>query len=406
MRVIFLRFTVGFVVLSFVGIPPAIAQPVAFKPPPIAIPDARQKDLLAQDIGQIKARLEYIALALRNAKADDGETIVVARKAIVATFKQYREPMYRYEVARQAAGIITPLLELKGVLRQVNVAMGLAKMPYWTIQPALAKMVAHANAGVRYLGWKGYRALIQLQGGKSLQTMLQLLKSGLVKETSPRVVGIMWDVLAMKSGGSGSAVSDKDRLAALAIITGSWRKRCSRVFAGDIAMTEAVGHGVRAAVWHAGMAKADKTRRDAARIVVDAMYCGAKALGSAFKAGELTSPRGMAAETLLWECEKALNDMLGLRHLAGENRIRGVLTNPTLRETLDTAIIRWVHPRTGKVYGVLGWVGVLQKKGIAVETPKTAMFKPAAPPPPPNKGNKPKPPKDSDKPKPKPTPTP
>ncbi len=169
-------------------------------------------------------------------------------------------------------------------------------------------------------------------------------------------------------------------------------------------MTEAVRHGIRAAVWHALMAKADKTRRDAAQMIVDAMYCGAKALGSAFKAGELKSPRGMAAETLLWECEKALNDMLGLRHTAGEIRIRYVLTNPTLRKTLDTAIIRWVHPRTGKVYGVLGWVDLLQEKGIVVETPTSEMFKPAAAPPPPDKGDKTKPPKDSDKPKPKPAP--
>ena len=378
MRVLFLRCAVGLVVLSFAGVLPAVAQVVAFEPPPIDIPEPRRKSLLPQDVKQIQNRLTYIVQALRNAKPTDGEMAVVARAAITGTFKKYPENMYRYEVARHSAVILTPTLALDGAVRQVNVAMALAEMSYGTIQPALETMVAHPNAAVRYLGWQGYEAarpMIQLQGAKSVAVMFKSLEARAEKETSPRVLGVIWDMLAMK-GTTASPVADKDRLRALKIMTASWRKRCKQVYAGNVEMSESVRHGVRAAVEHVSAAKKKGARRDAAQMAVDVAYCAAKALGKAFNAGEMTGPSGMAAETLLWEGEQALNNMLGLRNLSGKRFIREVLTNPRLRNILPAAIIRHVNPRTKRKYGVLAWVDFLKSKGLAVETPTEQMFRP------------------------------
>ena len=362
---------------------PAGAQDAALKWPEIKIPKPRRENLLPQDVQQIKTRLEAIARAIRSAKSGDRDAVVAVHKALDETFKQHHEDMYRFEVARQAAAIITPTLDVGDPLMQVNVAMALSQMPYATIQPALVKMVAHPkNAGVRYLGWQGYQAardLIQRKGKTDIDTMFKSLKARAGKETSPRVLGAMWDMMAMQGSGPGAA-TEKMRIRALGIMAASWRGPCEKVFAGDVEMAEAVRHGVVAAVEHISATKDKDARRDAVQMIVDVTYCAAKAFGKAFSDGELTGPSGRAAKTLLWECEKALNNVLGLRNLSGKRFIREVLTNPSLQNQLNTAIIRWVHPRTKRVYGVLAWVDFLKTKGYAIKTPTEAMFKPASPP--------------------------
>lgn len=395
MRLLFLRCFASFAVFSLAAGSPLAGQPVDFKPPPVDVPKARRGNLLPQDVAQIKARLVYVVKVVGKAEPGNADTIIAARKALTATFEKYGDHIYRYEVARQAAEVVAPTLALPGLLKQINMAMALSQMPYGTIQPALAKMVVHPNAAVRFLGWKGYRAVLdngQLRDGPGLAMMFASLTARSEKDTSPRVLGAIWDVLALDR--SGQAAVDRNHVRAMAILKAPWRRRCGKVLSGDAAVSEAVGEGITAAAWHTGVAQAamqggsdvpaeaKALRRDGAQMIIDMMYCAAKAYGQAFQDGQLDTPAAEAAERLLWESEKALTTVLQLPVYSQEGKfITGVLTTPALRKILPTAIIYHVNPRTKRKYGVLAWVGFLNEKGFGLETPTVEMFKPKVVPP-------------------------
>ena len=177
------------------------------------------------------------------------------------------------------------------------------------------------------------------------------------------------------------------------MMSATWRKRCGQVFAGDAEMTEAIRAGVLAAAQHGGQAhqalKAgdDKTlaalRTDATQMIVDAMYCGAKAYGRALAADATQAPAGLAARTLLYECEKSLNDVVGLGGFKSLKFIHEAL----LKKSADVLILG--APKRSAKYGlgVLTWVQFLNDQGFAIKTPTEAMFKPkgAAPKPAPAK---------------------
>ena len=139
----------------------AVSAPVGLAvPPPLDITessvvgglDSRQK-------GQVGERLKYWGRQSVDADPNDANAIIDARTKALLDYSRINTVAHQDEFARQAAGILTPLLQ-SGIpkddkllsLKLVNVALVLAKMDQVTIEPALKSMVSHSNQAVRYLG--------------------------------------------------------------------------------------------------------------------------------------------------------------------------------------------------------------------------------------------------------------
>jgi len=393
MRVFFLRCTACFVVLSIFASLPAAAQVAlpGFNPPKVDIPAPRRDNPLPQDVAQINARLEYIAKYIRDHKGNDVKGIIAARKAIVATFIQYSSASYRFVVVTQVNKIITPLLALNNGVKQVNVAMALARIDHLSILPTLEKMVAHRSVGVRHIGWRAYPAIWTLAsavGGPQVPKILATIRARCAAETSPRVLGAIWETAGRMEGAGAQVVP---------IMAATWRKQCTRVFAGDVQMIEAVRQGVVAAMQHgarahralvkdvtastkmSAKAKAQLTaiRRDATQMIVDAMYCAAKVYGRSRVADTADDPTGTAAYNLLYECERALNDLLGFSTMNAKKLIHGVMSNVKLRklpkdqgDKLILAVLSWVQ--------TVNEVKADQGGPFGIEEPTEDVFNPNA----------------------------
>ncbi len=381
MRLFFLRCAVCFVALALAASLPAVAQ--AFKPPPVTIEAGSRATLLPQDVQKITAHLTYIAEFIRSDKANDLGELRAACKTIVTTFKNYTEAAYATEDARQDAKIISPQLALTDPVKKINVAMALSSIPSAMLQPVLDKMVADPNVAVRYLGWRGYKGILPLvlaQGGKAATGLFKQAGARAAAETSPRVLAALWRMLAMSS----QDITSPARAKALAIMRATWRKRCSTVYAGDAEMTEAVRAAVVSAGQHAGLAhaalkggankKLAKLRTGATQMILDATYCAAKAYGRALTEETTQTPSGLAAKTLLYECEKSLNDVMGLDGFKALKFIHEAL----LKKDADLLIIGAPKPSAKYGLGVLTWVQFLNDQGFGVKAPTEAMFKPKA----------------------------
>ena len=121
------------------------------------------------------------------------------------------------------------------------------------------------------------------------------------------------------------------------------------------------------------------------QMIVDAMYCAAKAYGRALVAGTTQTPSGLAARALLYECEKSLNDVLGIvSRVKTIKFVHSAMVDRTLKKdpklVADALLLR--APKGSAKYGlgVLTWVQFLNDQGFAIKTPTEAMFKPASPP--------------------------
>ena len=390
MRAFFLRCAVCFVVFALAARSPVSAQ--TFKPPAVKIDPGSRAALLPQDVQKIVAQLEYIAAFIRSDASNDLAELDKACKTVVTTFKQYSEAAYRTEVARQAGKIIGPLLDLKDPIKKINVAMALSSIPSTMLQPVLDKMVVDPNVAVRYLGWQGYEGVLPsalAQGGNAAAGMFNKAQARAAAENSPRVLGAIWRMLAMP----GQDINDpnKARRKAMTIMSATWRKRCGQAFAGDAEMTEAIRAGVVAAGEHGSQAhqvltagankKLAQLRADAVQMIVDAMYCAAKAYGRALVAGTTQTPSGLAARALLYECEKSLNDVLGIvSRVKTIKFVHSAMVDRTLKKdpklVADALLLR--APKGSAKYGlgVLTWVQFLNDQGFAIKTPTEAMFKP------------------------------
>ena len=374
----FLRTWVACLVLtaSLAGSLPADQAP-ELDIPPVAL----KGPLLPMHEEKIAASLTYYTQVIQKAKDDDQPTIDSGRAGLIQTFRYSESMTYRYAAAKFAAEIVTPLLEDDSRIKQINAALVLSTMPQVTIQPALEKMIVHGNPAVRYYGWRGYRnawTYIVSQGAKPAGTMFDSLGRRADDEPSPIVMGAIWEMLRLR-GDPTTVPGDlgNPREHAFNILRASWRKRCGQVMAGDLAMLDAVRKGLATVIEYAANAQAanrDQTAKEAVRMAAELTWCAGKAYQAASKAEKVNVPAIRAAETLLQDCERSLNELLGLGPLNRRDFIRFPLKDSSVKDNRGDAIIYHKHPRTSKDYGVLAWVDELKER-FKIEKPRADMFR-------------------------------
>jgi len=309
--------------------------------------------------------LESVAKAIVVAK--DEEAVVKARKKAI---NEYQFSKSGYSYARMAATRLTPLLgaELKAtdplrVLKVVNVAMALSRMPQVTIQPALEAMVVHANPAVRLLGWTAYfrtRNRLMSQGEAFAAKMHAALDKAGLTENSPPVLAAMFRMMETGAAPAGVpvAVWQKARAYWLTTLRRNWRRWCGKMAAGEAEMARASEILVRVAQSHAGAAIAGekdpkklKARKGPfAQMVYDVAWSASKAYQKAH--GDPEGDARLVAESgaLLRDCERALNALAGTEH----NFIISALVKGDDRDRatrVRLAVLRW-EDVLKKDYGV------------------------------------------------------
>ncbi len=416
------------------------------RPGPIDIPRTeRETGLSSSSIKQIDDWLKYYTGIIRTARDEKKEKLVKAEEKIVKArdgiirdiYNWYDESLYKYEVARRAAVIVTPLLEGHNAgdslrhLRQVNAAMAVSRMAQVSIQPALEKMVTSKNAAVRRLGWvgsrsvpaRGYRAIrtrILVQSVAATNTMFASLEKAARTEKNAQVVAAVFHVLNLPQSPT-VPVPEKTmrtaRVRAFGILKAAWRARCRQVIAEDTDMSEACRKGVSAVLrLTESLGGNDKKARTAGlQMIVDAAWCAATAYDKAMTPTEEASrvitrqreiirnikqgdeeadskiraatakieraetriaelrPKVVVNSLLLRDCEAALNRLAGVQ----KNHLVTMLTKEKIHGPRGPAV---------QLAVLVGWVKDLEKQGVVAPKFKapaapatTPTARPAAP---------------------------
>ena len=144
--------------------------------------------------------------------AKDGDALAKACKAIADGYEVNTSSRWQVEYAQAASTELLTVMEDKDPVKQVQAAIRIVNMPQYTVQPALEKMAANANAGVRHWAARGYRwagrALIQ-QGETFFAKMLATLETLGLHDGSGIVVG---DVLIALNPYGGAKPAENERL--------------------------------------------------------------------------------------------------------------------------------------------------------------------------------------------------
>lgn len=329
-------------------------------------------------VQQMKNLIAYWVNALRGAAND--ANVVLARDALVKAYKDMEAKNEGYYFADQMAAVAGPVLAKgfeKDPLRQVkeiNLAMALAQMPHETIQPALDAMVASANAGVRYYGWKGYRQVrvrVYAQGTQWAQKAMASADKAAKAETSATVLTLIFRMLeleAAKPQAVSQDVWESVQKQTLSTLSGNGPRWCARIRHGDKAMAETGRGAVAALASISKWAVQDKNnRKDLLQTLVNLAWYAGLAYIDAKGSGQ----SGEAFTSLLGDCEKALN----AAEETNRTLIDRTLTDPKIN-TNPQAVIIFIDPVTKEKLGVSAWVDALKDRGV-VQPP---ILKPATAP--------------------------
>ena len=356
----------------------------------------KAKTLSPQDRQKIRQVLEFYANLLRRAKNADAADVDKARTGILAVYRYFKGTAHQYAAAELAAKVLTPLLKLPSLIKQINVALVLSKMPQASVQPALEQMVVHANEAVRYLGWTGYQSIWQAvlaQGRPSGEKMYASLSKQADAETSAVVVAAIWDVLKWRTDVP-PTVRDANKRA-MTILGRSWTKRCTAVRKGNVAMARAGEKGLAAIIGHAknSASKNPAAARAAVQMMADLAWSAAKAYQGAHKRAydkttDTIAPTAaiQASKLLLLACETSLNELLGRGPGTRERFLRHPLTNRAIKNA-DRGAAVMIHIVAKRKYGVDAWIALLKNrfkvqepsKRIVLPKDKVAATPPAAP---------------------------
>ena len=362
-----------------------IAGHLKAQEPLLNIPEvALSGTLLDVHLKQIESRLKYYAQLIRDAK--DQKPIDQGRDGLIKTYNYYKSPTFRFAVAQLAAKTVTPLLDINSKVKQISTAIALANMPEVAIQPALEKMIAHQNAGVRYIGWRGYRmasARILAHSLSASKQMFDSLAKRAEQESSAPVMEAIWEMLRPYPSTVKAPKGLEDpRKLSLKILRQSWHKQCRKVLRGNLQMLDAARKGLITALEYAAIADVTgdkKTATEAVQMAAELMWCAGKIYKTASDRGKAASPIKQMAETLLRECEKSFNGLLSLRAHNKRDYISVPLTYSAIKpEDRGDAVMYYMHPRTNKKYGVHAWLDELKKR-YNIEKPTKKTFQPKTP---------------------------
>jgi hypothetical protein len=345
----------------------AVAQEAAAPGPavPPALPSEPSGPLISSDVQRVKARLEYWSGRIKSATTPD--EVTVAAGGARNDYRVYASQNYRYSFAEQAESVLAPLLagglpqddKLRAV-KEVNVAMILARMPQVTVRQALAAMVANPNPAVRYLGWEGFkgiRSLILAQSEEFADDMRNALTTAADKETSAPVVGAIFEMADISplasefaSKGIPSSRIQTAQRRMYATMRDNWARWCGRVRYADAEMSKAMQKSIAPIeTLYAAQAAGDQSKKQALQMLVDLSACAAKAYD--FSAGQ--GPIADENVALLRTCEAGLNEISG----KSGNHIGKALTD-------DQIVDRGAAVREA----VFAWVDDLKDEGVVAST--------------------------------------
>ena len=327
--------------------------------------------LTQRDVEQVRQRLKYWADEI--VAGTDAGQVAAAASGARNDYRQYSTRDYQYRFAEVAHEVFTPVVNggLKQddklrLMKEVNLAIVLARIPQVNIMPALSGMLSHANPAVRYLGWEGYRLNrtgILAQSREYAQNMLDALVPAAGKETSAPVIGSIFataDISLLSAAVPASTIKDAQQRM-FKMIENNWLKWCQRVIAGEAEMSRACAKSIPAVKTLSGaQAGGQDSKTKALQMLGDLMHSAAGAYD--FSAGK--GPIAEENTTLLRACEAALVELSGL----SSNRVVAVLTDEKFEEDRGAAI-------GSKVYE---WFDDLKQFGVVEPRVKASVAKPEA----------------------------
>ena len=138
-------------------------------------------------------------------KAGKVVDVVKARKALTDGYNAHNTQPWQVAYAEISSKKIPVLLNLADRVKQIQAAMAIAKMPQYTIQPALEKMAMHKNPAVRYWAVRGYRPSVRkmLLYPERAKKMLATLKRLGTKESGPILSVVLRTLNINTVGGKG-----------------------------------------------------------------------------------------------------------------------------------------------------------------------------------------------------------
>jgi hypothetical protein len=284
-------------------------EPQAAEPVQIDIPESALKSgLLTSHLEQVSRAVEYWLNRMRD--AGDDQEILAARKGLIADYNRYYSIKYQYVFAEQVARGIPELLKLEDPRKQINAGLAVSQMRQVTVQPALEVMLTHPDPAVRLYAWQGYRRirlLVLAQGKEFAETTYSSLAKAAAREDCPPVLQEAFGMFRVESDPP-RTISPQDfeqaRKRLFAIFQGIWPRLCERVAEGDLEMSICCRDGIAALrAVHGTLAGDGAISQTVIQMVYDMMWSAAKGL----TASEADSPVSAALETMLGDCENALN---------------------------------------------------------------------------------------------------
>ncbi|MDP7290266.1 MAG: hypothetical protein QGH94_19950 [Phycisphaerae bacterium] len=337
----------------------------AEEPPPISITAKNLKEGLSpSDVKQVQAHAEYWVSELTTAKRAGG--IYTAREGLMADYNKYGDSSIRFKVefARSVAAIVPATMgkltkadRLKPQ-KEVNFALAISKMTQLTAISALDTMVTHSNPGVRFLAWRGFRAIRNdaiRAGGPGIKTLSAALAKQAGAEPNPLVADAIVDVLYIKKSEWASNAFKKTFDSNFKTLVVMQKTSCSRLAVGDADWTRPCITAIPMLKDASDFYKPDsKAATLILQQLLDIAYAGAKAYAAA--GGE-----GIGAfqcTPLLLQVEPAIGSLSGN---SGTEICEPLLSKKMSADEKKSAIRR----------GVLDWVDRLEDLGV-----KTPVFKP------------------------------
>jgi len=297
-------------------------------PPELSI--SSPSSLAQVEVEQLRQRLKYWADEIIAGTA--AGQVATAAAGARNDYRLYSARDYQYRFAEIAGEVFVPVI--KGgldeddrlrLMKEVNLAIVLARIPQVNIMPALTSMLEHPNSAVRYLGWEGYRLNrtgILAQSREYAQNMLDATIPAAEKETSAPVIGSIFSVanisLGLPAVPASTIKEAQQRM--FAMLEANWLKWCKRVMAGEAEMSRACENSIEGVkTLAAAQAGGQDSKAKALQMLADLMHSAAGAYD--FSAG--TGPIAEENSILLRACEAALVELSGLT----SNRIVAILAD-------------------------------------------------------------------------------
>lgn len=329
-----------------------VAGGLPAQPPPAVQIEAGGR-LLPQQVRQMRQRISYWLDQLSAAQTE--AEIRAAGRAIVSDYRASENVDYRYNYGEILSEEMPDTLkEIRGPVREINLALAVRGINQVTIQPALERLLASENPAVRYLAWGGYRdvrMLLLAQGESYARRMYGSVRQAATGETSPEVVGQIFRMLTLPPvtpAGVREQTLSAAREEFYGILRQMWSQRCREVLAGSAGMTGACRRGVVALNSFAVTYGDEPERREQIlQMCADMAWCASRA----YDAAKPDTPVVRAAEQLLRDIENMLNSLLATQH----NYLLQALTDPDVLPPRGAAVRRAV---------VESWMDVLADEGV------------------------------------------